>query len=165
MSLIMHMFGLAHFDAHILPLLVNTGERHKQTTHIVRPSRKPSHVFFGLFRHRSEISFQTRIRSFFQVVTDKMYPFRHHRPIYVFASSCKIGEDIVWITLFMYSVAVDVVPFMFSRRRDKQRPSTATLTENVAGIVLHSKFWKTEAHMIDPLNCLVCLRLVLQLVK
>ena len=35
MSLIMHVFGLAHFDAHILPLLVNTGERHKQTTHIV----------------------------------------------------------------------------------------------------------------------------------
>ena len=33
--MIMHVFGLAHFDAHILPLLVNTGERHKQTTHIV----------------------------------------------------------------------------------------------------------------------------------
>ena len=65
----------------------------------------------------------------------------------------------------MHSVAVDVVPFMFSRRRDKQRPSTATLTENVAGIVLYSKFWKTEAHMIDPLTCLVCLRLVLQVVK
>ena len=85
--------------------------------------------------------------------------------MYVFASSCKIGKDIVCITLYMYSVAVDVVPFMLSRRRDKQRPSTATLTENVSGVVLNSKFWKTEAHMIDPLTCLVCLRLVLQLVK
>ena len=35
MSLIMHVFGLAHLDALILQLLVNTGERHKQTTHIV----------------------------------------------------------------------------------------------------------------------------------
>ena len=85
--------------------------------------------------------------------------------MYVFASSCKIGKDIVCITLLMYSVAVDVVPFMFSRRRDKQRPSTATLAENVSGNVLHSKFWKTEAHMIDPLNCFFCLRLVVQVVK
>ena len=65
----------------------------------------------------------------------------------------------------MHSVAVDVVQFMLSRRRDKQRSSTATLTENVSGIVLHSKFWKTEAHMIDLLNCFFCLRLVVQVVK
>ena len=65
----------------------------------------------------------------------------------------------------MNNVAVDVVPFMLSLRKDKQRPSTAILTENVSASVVDSKFWKTEEHMIDPLNCIVCLSLVVQFVK
>ena len=46
MLLIMHVFGLVHFDAHILPLLVNTGERHKQTTHIVATITQSMTRFF-----------------------------------------------------------------------------------------------------------------------
>ena len=164
--MIMHVFGLAHFDAHILPLLVNTGERHKQTTHIVATIT------------------QTMTRVFLDVVVivQKAFPNANtafppgcHGQNVPFSSSqvcvclCKflykLERTLFCITPFMYSVAVDVVPFMLSRRRDKQRPSTATLTENVSGVVLNSKFWKTEAHMIDPLTCLVCFRLVLQLVK
>ena len=49
MSLIMHVFGLAHFDAHILPLLVSTGERHKQTTHIVATITQTMTRFLGTF--------------------------------------------------------------------------------------------------------------------
>ena len=53
--MIMHVFGLAHFDAHILPLLVNTGERHKQTTHIVATiTQTMTRVFFGCCCDRSE---------------------------------------------------------------------------------------------------------------
>ena len=164
--MIMHVFGLAHFDAHILPLLVNTGERHKQTTHIVATIT------------------QTMTRVFLDVVVivQKGFSKREHGvssrlsqtkcSLFVITGLCslrkflyKLERTLFCITLFMYSVAVDVVPFMLSRRRDKQRPSTATLTENVSGVVLNSKFWKTEAHMIDPLTCILCLRLVLQLVK
>ena len=57
----------------------------------------------------------------------------------------------------MHSVAVNVVPF-------HERPSTAILTENVSVSVVDSKLWKIEAHMLDPLNCIVCFRLVVQFV-
>ena len=164
--MIMHVFGLAHFDAHILPLLVNTGERHKQTTHIVATITQTMTRFLWTFPSSFRNQFPDANTAFPPGCHGQNVPFSSSQ---VCVCLCKflykLARTCFRITPFMYSVAVDVVPFMLSRKREKQRPSTATLTENVSGVVLNSKFWKTEAHMIDPLTCLVCLRLVLQLVK
>ena len=115
MSLIMHVFVLADFYAHILPLLVGTGERDKQTTHIVSTiTQTMTRVFLDVVVIVQK-SFSNSNIKFLPGCHGRNVPFSSSQ---VYVCLCKflykLARTSFCITSFMYSVAVDVVPFMLS---------------------------------------------------